>query len=395
MIPLTDFNAALDLVGKATHDPGTEVVDLANAQGRVLAEDIVADRDYPPFNRSAMDGCAFATSAFDPELTYEIVDQIFAGQTSKVTSLESGQCVKIMTGAAVPDFADAVVPRELITPKGDGVAVEMAVLQPWLNIARQGEDAPKGQVVIQSGRRLNSGDLTAAASCGYSRVKVQKQLTVAIINTGDEIVEADQLPGPFQIRNSNQYALEGACRELGLKVIQVILVKDIQSELEKAVARALEKADILLTTGGVSAGDADFMPTVFTANGVGKVFHKVAMKPGKPLWFGLSKAGKPVFGLPGNPMSALLACHAFVGKYLQHKGYMADWSKISVNQDIRSHHKLTLLRPVTRTPTGYQIKTNNGSGDITGLVGVDGFVVIPQNQDVPAGQPVAFVSFCA
>jgi molybdopterin molybdotransferase len=313
---MISFEEARAIIRQHVQVLGDELLNLDQALGRVLAEDVLADRDYPPFNRSAMDGYAVMQKDWERGIRkYHIAEMILAGQpVSK--KLESGFCYKIMTGAAVPEPANMVIRVEDSEVGQDQVVLTAPVIKSYMNIARRGEDLLAGQVIVAAGNRLTPQLVSLLAAVGYVQVRVKKLPVTAVLTTGDEVVDAGHPVLPYQIRNSNSHLIQSMLKANGLMPQSVAHVKD-----DKAVIRiALEKAmdtDLLIINGGVSAGDADYVPQLLESLNVKKLFHKVAIRPGKPIWVGVKPNGGLVFALPGNPFSCLVTFNLFVTCYLQ------------------------------------------------------------------------------
>jgi molybdopterin molybdotransferase len=296
-----------------------ETVPLAQALGRVLAEDVISPIDVPAHDNSAMDGYAFAGGALraDAPLELRSVATVMAGAPYRGT-VEAGQCVRIMTGAVMPAGADTVVPLELCRADGDRVQLDAGVIRAGENLRRRGEDLARGKPAVAAGRVLKPADLGLVASLGIETVRVIRRLRVAVFSTGDEIAALGQPLAPGCVYDSNRFSLMGALQRLGMEVIDLGLVRDDPAALQAVVQQAIAQADAVLTSGGVSAGDADYTRDVLKQ--VGEVaFWKVAMRPGRPFAFGPLYAGDPqrptktawLFALPGNPVAALVTFYVF------------------------------------------------------------------------------------
>lgn len=290
-----------------------EMVALPASRGRVLREEIRSPRDVPPFRNSAMDGFAVRAADlvganFDRPTRLEVVETVGAGSVA-TRSVQPGQAIRIMTGAPVPDGADAVVRVEDTRSSENAVEIMVAVPS-GNNIRHPGEDVRCGDAVLGPGRVIRAADIGVLASIGVAVVRVARRPRVAIIATGDELVELGQPLGAGQIVNSNAYALAAAVEEIGGEAQVLGIVSDRPGELRAAFARGL-RADVMLSTGGVSVGNFDYVRSTLTDLGYRESFWKVAQKPGKPLSFGFCE-GTPVFGLPGNPVSALVCFYVYV-----------------------------------------------------------------------------------
>jgi molybdopterin molybdotransferase len=290
-----------------------ETLDLAVAPaaavGRVLAENIVADRNYPPFNRSIRDGFAVrAADVAEPGARLRLIGESRAGIAFN-GSVGPGECVRILTGAPVPRGANAVVMHEYTQEQGDRVVFQQPARAGQYYVLA-GAEARIGEVVITRGTRLGYAELAVAAEVGHTRVEVGRRPRIAILSTGDELVPVDGAPGPFQIRNSNNVSLAAQVALAGAEPLAIGHAKDEIPELRALIEKGLE-SDMLLLSGGVSAGKYDLVEQVLQDLGAEFFFEAVAIRPGKPVVFGWCR-GKPVFGLPGNPVSTMVTFELFV-----------------------------------------------------------------------------------
>ncbi|HEX8545879.1 MAG TPA: molybdopterin molybdotransferase MoeA, partial [Cytophagaceae bacterium] len=295
----------------------TEVIEIKSSLGRVFAGDIFSDREYPPFNRSAVDGYAIQAVDFLHKniRRFKVVGEIMAGSSYSPT-FNSGECLKIMTGAAVPECADAVIKVEDCNEEKNAIEVKIDSLKTFFNIARQGEDSKANEKIINKGTLIGALHLSLLAAVGRSDVKVFKPLTVAVISTGDELVKPGEHTEVYQIRDSNSYALQGFFEDWKIPLSSRTIAKDNPEALREAFENA-SSCDIIIFTGGVSMGDADFVPKVLKSAGVQEIFHQVKIRPGKPLWFG-RRNNTVVFGLPGNPLSVIVGSKIFIEPYIRH-----------------------------------------------------------------------------
>jgi molybdopterin molybdotransferase len=299
---------------------GDEVVPLHAAVGRVLASDVISPIDVPAHDNSAMDGFAFAGSALQPAQPTSLrqVGTVYAG-TPWVGPVAGGDCVRIMTGAVMPAGCDTVVPLELCQADADRVQIAAGIIRAGENRRKQGEDLARGKPALHAGRLLRPADLGLAASLGMETVNVRRRLRVALFSTGDEVIAPGQPLPPGCIYDSNRFALSAALQRLNMEVIDLGLVKDDREALQRTLDEALRRADVVLTSGGVSAGDADYTRDVLAR--LGEVaFWKVAMRPGRPFAFGPLQGASGqrswLFGLPGNPVAALVTFYAFAREAL-------------------------------------------------------------------------------
>ncbi len=317
---MLDLEDALQAVREHIQPTRPHPVSLDEALGLVLAEDVVADTDSPPFDKSSMDGFAVRSADLrNPPTRLRLVGEVTAGRVFPGT-VGPGEAVAVMTGAPVPAGADAVVPVEQaeVVSSGEAVVLSPATpVDPGLNVVRRGTSIRQGDVVLQRGRLLRPQELGALAEMGRASVLVFRRPQAAVLATGDELVPVDATPGPGQIRNSNQTMLVAQLRRCGAVPVALGIARDNRDDLRRHIVQGLQY-DLLLLSGGVSAGRLDLVPSELEAAGVRNVFHKVRMRPGKPLWFGVfTPAGQTehrcyVFGLPGNPVSSMVCFELFV-----------------------------------------------------------------------------------
>ena len=382
----------IEVVAERRGVPAREVVELGEAFSRVLADAVVADRDYPPFDRATRDG--FAVRSRDlaaGAATLEIIGEIKAGDIFTGT-IGPGQCVQIMTGAAVPPGADAVVMIEHTRSSKSRVAIER-VVEPGQNIVPRGSEARAGQVVLTPGTRLGYAELALAAQVGQHRLTVYARPSVAILSTGDEVVGFDQQPGPFQIRNSNGISLATLATLAGAKPIQLGNAPDRHAELRARIEQGLE-ADILILSGGVSMGKYDLVEVVLRELGAEFFFEGVAIRPGRPAVFGCCRH-KFVFGLPGNPVSTMVTFELFVLPAIDLLSGAAPrplpFFRARLAAPVRQTAALTHFLPArldwsNGEPIVHELPWQ-GSGDIVALAKANGFLVVPQAKlELAAGE---------
>ena len=383
----------------------TEDIPLVLASGRILREAIRADREYPALDRSRMDGIAIAFAAWEMGVRdFPVGGMARAGDPRGRLDDASG-CVEIMTGAPCPEGADTVIPYEALSTREFGEAGVAAVVDSTTVahgqfLHRRGSDCTRGEILVEAGSRLNAARVAAAASMGYARVTVTRRPRVAVVTTGDELVAVEEHPLPHQVRASNGHALRALLE--GLAGVRVDSVGDDPGALRARLEASLAESDVLLVTGGVSAGKFDEVPRVLRELGVEEVFHKVSQKPGKPLWFGRGRAGQLVFGLPGNPVSTLVCARRYVVPLLHAKsGWTAGSApqpSVRLSGPLPAPSRLTQFLPVRLTDSAAVPCALNGSGDFTGLGRSDGFVEIPPQMDpegnarfpLPEGELLSF-----
>ena len=302
-------------------------VSLADALGLVLAEDVDCDLDSPPFDKALMDGFAIRTADLvDSRAILHVIDEVMAGQVPQ-RRVGAGEATRIMTGAPLPEGADAVVQVEHTRLHAgdatrDEIVIETVRMTPGKNILKRGESTRKGDRVVSAGRQLRAQEIGALAELGKAELAVFGRPRVAVLSTGDELVPVGFVPGPGQIRNSNEAMLTAQLGQMGAVPHPLGVARDERFDLREKINRGLA-CDVLLLSGGVSAGKLDLVPSVLAEAGVRQVFHKVKVKPGQPIWFGVldaDSAGRTgssatpchVFGLPGNPVSSMVCCELFV-----------------------------------------------------------------------------------
>ena len=285
---------------------------LDTSLGLMLAEDIVADADSPPYDKALMDG--YAVQAHDPENELTVLETVTAGQVPR-HAVSSGTAIRIMTGAPIPEGADAVVMQERVTRVSeDRIRLADPTLEPGQHILPLGTSMRQGDVVLRSPRAIRPVDVGVLAELGHLRPLAYPRPHVAVLATGDELVPAQHVPPAGKIRNSNGPLLSSLVTKNGCQVTDLGIASDDHAQLKKKVRAGIDH-DVLLLSGGVSAGVRDFVPQLLDSLGVEKVFHKVQIKPGKPVWFGMLNQDDRrtyVFGLPGNPVSSYVCFLVFV-----------------------------------------------------------------------------------
>jgi molybdopterin molybdotransferase len=381
---------------------GIERIALRSALGRALALDVRSRIDVPGHTNSAMDGYALRSEDLtSAEPAFTVIGTALAGKPYLGT-VGRGECVRIMTGGVMPDGTDAVVAQERARRDGDRMRVSAGV-DTGGNVRAAGEDIRAGQVVLHAGRRLRPADLGLLASLGIVEVPVRRRLRVAFFSTGDELRSLGEALGPGDVYDSNRYTLHGMLTELGAEVLDLGVVPDVRTELKSAFAQAGQVADVVITSGGVSVGEADFVKEILAE--VGSIqFWKVAMKPGRPLAFG--RIGTAVFfGLPGNPVSVMVTFYLFVQVALR-RMMGEDWklpapiratcsSKLKKRPG-RIEYQRGIIEPLASG--GYTVRKTGaqGSGILTSMSEANCFIVLPvDGADVAAGANVDVLPFHA
>jgi len=392
-----DVEKALALLEQETQALEVIEVPLDRARGHVLSETVVADRDFPPTDRSAMDGFAVrASDVTEAGQQLELIGEVRAGQPVGSVVVGAGQAVRIMTGSIVPPGADAVVMVEYTAETNDGSRVRIDdVPKRGRHIRRRGEDLQRGGTTLEPGTPIDAPEIAALASVGKISVRVHRKPVVRVLSTGDEIVGPQQTPAEHQTRNSNAYALVAQLAELGLVGSYLGIAGDELDDLDRRIADGLE-ADALLITGGVSAGKYDLVSNALTAAGMRLLFHKVAVKPGKPILAG-RRDGCLVIGLPGNPVSTYTGFAVFVLPALRRLLGYRHWrnrpllAKLAEPLTVRAGRETYVLARLDSTDDGLTARRvqHTGSGDILALARSNGFIVCPADgADHPAGTPV-------
>ncbi|MGI8574275.1 MAG: molybdopterin molybdotransferase MoeA [Egibacteraceae bacterium] len=366
---------------------------LREAHGCVLAEDVTAAEDVPAFANSAMDGYAVIAEGLAAGSDLVMVGEVAAGAAAP-PRVGGGQAVRIMTGAPIPPGADAIVPVEVVEERAGSVVLRVAPL-PGEHVRPAGESVTAGQHVLSSGRRLGPAEIGMLASVGRERVRVHPGPRVAVVATGDELVPPGAPLRPGQVRDSNSFALAALAREAGAEAFRVTQVGDRSAELEEAFEGALAQADLLVSSGGVSAGRYDLVKRVLAQMG-DVTFRKVAMKPGMPQAFGFVR-GVPAFGLPGNPVSAYVSFEVFVRPAIRRLQGRTDLNRRRIEATVTESfesvaHKTEFVRVrLKRGSQGWEARSTGpqGSGVFRSLIEADGLAEVPaETTSVAAGQRV-------
>ena len=387
-------NRLIEEIGKKKGPRATAVVSVWDALGLVLAQEVRTDREYPPFDRSTRDGYALRSKEAGPAAQLKCVGEIKAGDTVR-EALAAGTCLQIMTGAAVPAGADAVVMIEHTTREGHLVRFER-VVELGQNIVPRGSEAAAGQSILTPGMRLGYAELALAAQVGGVRLECAQRPRVAILSTGDEVVLIDESPGEFQIRNSNSVSLAAQVRIAGGQPVVLGNAADRIEDLGEKIERGL-KEDALVLSGGVSMGKYDLVESVLKAMGAEFFFDAVAIRPGRPAVFGMCQ-GKPVFGLPGNPVSTMVTFELFVVPaidLLSGAGARAlPLVEARLAEALRERPGLTHFLPARvewreRAPEVKALRWQ-GSGDIAALSRANCFLVVPADREkIDIGETVS------
>lgn len=386
MVALTFEQARSCVLTNARRGGPAEPLPALHAVGRVIGENVAADRDYPPFNRSARDGYAVCSADLPGELT--IIGEVRAGQMFE-GAIAAGEAVEIMTGAPLPEGADAVVMIEHTERTADRVRIERTH-KPGDNFSPRGIEAHAGAIVLEAGQRLGFAEIALLATVGRECVQVYRKPRVAILPTGDEIVEAGETPEPFQIRNSNAWSLAAQVQGAGGAPEILPIARDNYESTRSAIERGLE-ADLLLLSGGVSAGKYDIVEKVLSEMGAEFYFDRVKIQPGQPLVFGVIRtgvaSGKQFFGLPGNPASTMVTFELFARAAVELLSGAKDAPlpllRASLTHEF--HHKpgLTRFLPAILSADGATVTPGSwhGSGDVPSLTRANAFLVAEMDRE--------------
>jgi molybdopterin molybdotransferase len=374
-----------------------EPVDVHHSVGRILAESIQADRDFPPFNRASMDGIAIPFKSFQNGRRQFTIEAIQAAGTPQLTLKNSENCMEVMTGAMVPEGTDTVIRYEDVEIKNTIANIVINDISVNQNIHPQNQDAKKDQQLLSPGLKISPAEVALLASVGKSQVMVFSFPKTAIISTGDELVDIDQTPLSHQVRRSNDTALQAALLELGCSSNKFHLT-DSKELLEKNLKNIFIDHDLIILSGGVSKGKFDYVPEVLESLGVKKLFHQVSQKPGKPFWFGTTQQ-QTVFALPGNPVSTYMCFYR----------YIKPWLLRSLQKTVSTSHVVLAKDFNFKPPLAFflQVKIKNelgklmaypdaggGSGDFANLKEVDGFIELPlEKSEFKAGEVFPFYPF--
>jgi molybdopterin molybdotransferase len=392
---LIEHPEAVRLVLENTHRLPAEDVPLVEARGLALAEDVRARFDSPPFDNSAVDGYAVRSGDAEAGRTFRVVDEAPAGRPA-AKSVGEGEAIKIFTGGVIPEGADAVVMVENTSGWGEEFELKKAA-SPEQNVRGSGEDVREGAVILSAGTEIGPPEIALAATQGYGRLPVYRRPEVVILSTGTELVEPGERElEPGEIYDSNSFAMIAQAEEVGARARRVSAASDDAEVLRNAVKEALETADVVVTSGGVSVGEKDLVKGTMLELGVEQVFWGVKFKPGKPLFFGVHE-GASVFGLPGNPVSAMVCFELFVRPALVKMMGREDKGRpriqVYFEEDVRNNFgRMHAMRvSLQQTEKGWLARSvgAQGSGLVSSLTKADALALIgPESEGVRAGEPV-------
>ena len=392
---LIDYHEAVRLVQKNTTHLPVVRMPLMDARGLALAEDVLARFDSPPFDNSAVDGYAVRSVDAEAGRTFKVVDEAPAGRPAQ-KKVGEGEAVKIFTGGLIPEGADAVVMVESTSGWGEEFELRKAA-GPGNNLRGTGEDVREGDLILRAGTEIGAPEIALAATQGYGELSVYPRPKVVVLSTGTELVE----PGtreltPGEIFDSNSFALLAQARETGAEARRVAAASDDADVLRNAMEEAMESADVVVTSGGVSVGEKDLVKSTLLYLGVEQVFWGIKLKPGKPVYFGTRDDAR-FFGLPGNPVSAMVCFELFVRpaliKMMGLKDAQRPRIEVYFDEDVENKFgRMHAMRvTLTRTERGWRAESvgAQGSGLVSSLTKADALALIgPESEGVRAGEPL-------
>lgn len=374
-------------------------ISLFEALDCVLAEDIYSDREMPPFNRVAMDGISINFEQYENGNRTFPIEGIQKAGDPVLTLNEKPNCLEVMTGAVLPKLSDTVIRVEDLEVK-DNVAtiLDDVIIKKGQNIHQKGSDVDIDATLITKGTKINATHIGILASVGKENVSIFKFPKIAIISTGNELVEISETPLPHQIRRSNVYVIEAGLKKMGPVATSVFHLKDDRKSIEENLEKLLLDFDIIILSGGVSMGKFDFIPESLRSCGVEEVFHKIQQKPGKPFWYGIKGENQRIYALPGNPVSALVCLYRYVIPHISASLQISSLPTFfSVNQqEIHFKKSLVLFQPVKIICSNIgilqaEIIKGNGSGDYSSLAQTTGFIqVSPNEKDKAQGSTLPY-----
>ncbi|MEK7059348.1 MAG: molybdopterin molybdotransferase MoeA [Patescibacteria group bacterium] len=375
------------LVLSQSRDYGVDNIPLGEALGRILAEPVIADRDFPPANRATMDGVAINYRSFSKGQRMFSVKAVQPAGNKTVSISKPDQCIEIMTGAILDNTVDTVIRIEDVDLRNGHALITTDNITRGQFIHRRGVDKKRGDQVATAGSAITPTTIAVLASAGYSSVKVRKLPDIIIMTTGDELVGIDQKPRDYQLRRSNDWAIRSVLESLMIKT-DTLHLPDNEQIIRQAISESLKKYDVVLLSGGVSKGKYDYVQSCLDSLAVKKIFHGVSQRPGKPFWFGVS-GSKLVFAFPGNPVSSLLCLYRYFVPWLTKS--LGEMNKQQVNaildESLPSNELLTQFVPANLSIDEFgQLCAapiaNNGSGDFISLVKADAFVELPPSKSI-------------
>jgi len=394
---------ALKIILKNTQDFGVEEIPFLESVGRTLKEDILADRDFPPFNRVSMDGIAINQEYFKEGIRDFKIEGVQAAGAEQKTMKVASNCMEVMTGAVLPENTDTVIRYEDIVNENGIATIQIDSITGNQNVHQKGKDRSQGDLLIPKNRIITAAEIGVIATVGKATVKVAKTPKVMIVSTGDELVEVNEIPLAHQIRRSNAFTLVSLLERLNIQA-ETSHITDDKELLKQKISGYLNEYDVLLFSGAVSKGKFDFLPEILEELKVQKLFHRVAQRPGKPFWFGRlvseeTRRDKIVFAFPGNPISTYVNCLVyFYPWFAKSAGFELKEETVILGKDVSFKPQLTYFLQVRIDVkfghlVAFPIK-GNGSGDLASLVEADGFIQLPKEQiEFKKGETFSFIRY--
>ena len=394
---MVSVSEATRLIQEQYYRPSLERVKIEEAEGRVIAESVKADRDFPPFDRVAMDGIAISYKAFQEGWQGFRVEGLQPAGQPRMTLQNDKNCIEVMTGAMLPIGCDTVIRYEDVTVVNDLAKLKVNNITQGQCIHTRALDAKRGDTILSPGTQISTSEVALLAAVGRLETDVYKFPKTAIVSTGNELVDIHDRPLPHQIRRSNSYALRAALHAMSCPA-ELFHLTDERNAMEKELSKIFATHELIILSGGVSKGKFDFVPAVLQSLGVENIFHQVSQKPGKPLWFGVTKK-QIVFALPGNPVSSFLCFYRYIKPWL--------WKIMEVRPSIESAVLAEEFEVRSDLTYFLQVKIKNetgrlmaypvpggGSGDFANLQEVDGFLELTAGQQAfKAGEVFPYIPF--
>ena len=380
------------IIIKQAKDYGTETISFENGLNHVLAEDLKADRDFPPFDRVTMDGIAVNYQSIEKgNRSFKIKATQSAGE-QPIDIDEQDDCVEIMTGAVLPATTDTVIPYEEIEINEGIATIKSESILCQQNIHFKGKDRREGEVLVEANQLITPTIITIAATIGKQNIVVKKAPAIIIISTGDELKDISETPKPYQIRRSNDYTLQAALKQYNIHA-DLLHLPDDKNIIESELKRCIDVHDVIILSGGVSMGKFDYVPTALEKLQVTKLFHKVQQRPGKPFWFGSHNSGTIVFAFPGNPVSTFICFQRYFIPWLKKSLHIRENKTFAILKDDFSFKpalkyflqvKLSVNENAELTATPLE---GHGSGDFANLLQTDAFMELPlEKNDFKKGE---------
>ena len=377
---------AENIIQENAGDYGNELIPFSQATGRVLAETLFSDRDMPPYNRATMDGVAIQFNDFANGISHFTIKGTQAAGDNPIEISQPGDCIEIMTGAALPASADTVVPYENLAIANGIATITNNKTAKGKNIHYRGRDRKQNDVVATAGQWIDAAMINVATTIGKTELSVKKLPRVLIISTGDELVDVAELPGTYQIRRSNNHTLKAILEQCEVQP-DIAHLPDDPIVMERALGNFLRQYDVLILSGGISMGKFDHLPLLLEKLSVQKLFHKVKQRPGKPFWFGIFNNGPLVFAFPGNPVASFMCtCRYFMPWLEASLGVPAKPPVYAVlNSDVTFEPELQYFMQVNAVMNenaqlaAYPVQ-GNGSGDLANLMDTNAFMELPMER---------------